>query len=266
MVFVDILLSFCIQIASTVGAIILFGFLIALCNKGFYANFGSKQMTVCYVTGCIGTPIHECAHALFCLIFAHKITKIKLFQINSDDGTLGYVQHTYNSKNVYQNVGNFFIGVAPVTVISALLYLLAYLILPATLSDLLLLAKNSVSAQSLGDFLGTTGLILYTFFAAATTWQWWVFVAIGMFLAPHMTLSGADIKGAFSGLFVLLVVVFAVDIILGIIGSGVLQSFTGVIFSVGAVLDVFLLLALMISVVAYLLSLVYRVTLGCRSG
>ena len=93
----DILLGFLLQILFTIGLIVLVGFLIALCNKKFYSNLGGLGMTACYVTGCIGTPIHELSHALFCLIFGHKITEIKLFQINSDDGTLGYVKHSYNS-------------------------------------------------------------------------------------------------------------------------------------------------------------------------
>ena len=79
----DILLSFLLQIAFTVGIIVLFGFLIALCNKKFYANFGSRALRVCYITGAIGTPLHESAHALMCLLFGHKIVEIKFFQINS---------------------------------------------------------------------------------------------------------------------------------------------------------------------------------------
>ena len=83
----NLLVCFLLQIAFTIGLIILFGFLIALCNKKFYANIGNYSRMVCYITGAIGTPLHECAHALFCVIFGHKITAIKLFQINSDDGT-----------------------------------------------------------------------------------------------------------------------------------------------------------------------------------
>lgn len=100
---VNILVAFLLQIIFTVGLIVLFGFLIAQCNKRFYANFGNYGLTVCYITGALGTPLHECAHALFCVIFGHKVVEIKLFQINSDDGMLGYVRHTYNKKNIYHN-------------------------------------------------------------------------------------------------------------------------------------------------------------------
>ena len=80
----DIFISFLLQVAFTVGIIFLFGWLIALCNKVFYSNFGRYGHIVCYITGFIGTPIHELSHALFCLIFGHKILEIKLFQISDD--------------------------------------------------------------------------------------------------------------------------------------------------------------------------------------
>jgi len=260
--FVEIILSFITQVVSTIGAIFLFGFLIALCNRRFYSNFGSKSMFVCYATGFIGTPVHELSHALFCLIFGHKITEIKLFQINSDDGTLGYVNHSYNPKNIYQKVGNFFIGIAPIIVISALLYLFAYLIMPSTLSDISMLAKSISFNKGAGEFFNMVYQILYTFFSAATTWQWWVFVIVGMFFALHMTLSGPDIKVALSGLLFVLPFLLIVDVILGLVGESVLASFDSVMFRIGAVFDIFLLLALIISLLSCLLSWVYKLSIG----
>lgn len=114
----------------TLGFVFLFGKVIALCNGAFYRNFGSKGRAVCYATGFIGTPVHEASHALMCLIFGHKIVEIKFFQPNSSDGTLGYVRHSYNPKNIYQKVGCLFIGIAPVLVGALILAGLLYLLLP----------------------------------------------------------------------------------------------------------------------------------------
>ena len=116
----QIALSFVLQVVFTVGLIFLFGWLISLCNRRFYANFGKFGRAVCYITGIVGTPVHELSHAFFCVLFGHHITEMRLFRI-SDDGTLGYVNHSYDRKNLYQQTGNFFIGVAPIVVISALL-------------------------------------------------------------------------------------------------------------------------------------------------
>ena len=49
-----------------------------------------------YITA-IGTVIHECGHAVFCILFRHKIQKINFFS-PSEDGTLGSVTYSYNKK------------------------------------------------------------------------------------------------------------------------------------------------------------------------
>src|SRR6185437_12024785 len=75
-----------------------------------------------------GVAIHELGHAFFCLIFRHKIVKMKLFSPQSD-GTLGYVQHSYNPASTYQKFGNFFIGTGPIWFGTLLVYLIARLTL-----------------------------------------------------------------------------------------------------------------------------------------
>ncbi len=256
--FVEILVSYILQIAFTIGIIFLFGYLIALCNKKFYANFGNYGRTVCYITGAIGTPIHECAHALFCLIFGHKIKEIKLFQINSADGTLGYVNHSYNPKNIYHKIGNFFIGIAPIIVIAAVLYLFAYLLLPDFVTEINGSFKISNFIKDIGSVFTSLLGALQMFFISALSWQWWLFVIIGMFLALHMTLSKEDIKGALSGLLLLLFAILIVDVVLGLVDGSLLRIFTSGVLSVASYLLCILVLALIISVIALLISFCFR--------
>lgn len=254
----DILVCFLLQIVFTVGLIVLFGFLIAQCNKRFYANFGNYGRAVCYITGAIGTPVHECAHALFCLIFGHKITEIKLFQINSADGTLGYVNHSYNPQNIYQKIGNFFIGVAPIIVISEVLYLLAWLLMPNFVADI-------SGGMQVNDFIGNIGkvftdlfCVIEAFFLYCLDWQWWIFVIVGTFLALHMTLSKADIKGALSGIVLLLSLVLIADAVLGIVSGDLLVTFTQGVLQAGSYLLCLLVLSLIISCIAVIVSFVFK--------
>ena len=79
--------------------------------------------------GWLGTIIHELGHALFCLIFRHKITEMKLLDPDPETGTLGYVRHSYDPKNIYQLVGNFFIGIGPILLGTAVIFLLCYWLL-----------------------------------------------------------------------------------------------------------------------------------------
>ncbi len=78
------------------------------------------------VLGFLGIIIHELSHLLVALIFRHKITNFKLWQIG-DDGVLGYVNHTYNTHSFYQRLGNVFIGLAPMLVLSLIFFFLTKL-------------------------------------------------------------------------------------------------------------------------------------------
>jgi len=253
-----IFLSFLLQILMTFGVLFAFGFLIHQARKIFFRNFGSWARTACFVTGVVGTPIHECSHALFCLIFGHKIIEIKLFQWDNS-GTLGYVRHAYNRRNVYHIIGNFFIGIAPLVVITGILYLLAWLMLPEIVAEWFTVMGALDTELGFGATFAAMGQMLAGFFMGASQFSWWMFVLIGAMLFSHMALSGADIRSSLGGMLILMGLFLVVDIILGIIGDSVLDAFTGAIVSFGIHMAVFLLLALAISVIAILVSLLIKI-------
>lgn len=251
----NVLIQYLLQTGLTIGTIIIFGLLIALCNKAFYKNLGRAALPVCYVTGFIGTPIHECSHALFCLLFGHKIVEMKLFTLNDKEGALGYVRHTYNPKNIYQRAGNFFIGIAPILVISALLYLLLFLLCPGIVRSV----KTIVSAI---DTYGIKSVFsgMKQFFpellSAFSNWRFWVFIAISAGPALHMNLSKADIQNALSGVIIVLIALFLINLIFYLCGAyKILISF---MTSVILYLNFFFLLALILSFIIYLFSFIFR--------
>ncbi len=256
----QIALSFVLQVVFTVGLIFLFGWLISLCNRRFYANFGKFGRAVCYITGIVGTPVHELSHAFFCVLFGHRITEMRLFRI-SDDGTLGYVNHSYDRKNLYQQTGNFFIGVAPIVVISALLYGLACWLLPDFIAAVNALA-SSADVESMEGLFAGMGDVFFTFFVSAAQWQWWVFLAVGLLLSLHMTLSGADIRNALTGLVILLFLLLLTDIVLGAVSAAGLQTFTGWFVSAGTCMLCFLSLALVVSLLGVGFSALFRFLFG----
>lgn len=81
------------------------------------------------LTAWIGVPIHELGHAIMCVLFRHKIVATQFFPTDTSQGALGYVQHQYNHKSVYQRIGNFFIGIGPIiSGITALILLMRYFV------------------------------------------------------------------------------------------------------------------------------------------
>lgn len=256
----QIAMAFLWQVLFTVGAVIVFGCVIALLNRLFYRNFGSHYLTAAYITGFIGTPVHELSHALLCLVFCHKITEIKLFQINDEDGTLGYVNHSYNRRNIYQRIGNFFIGIAPLIVISAILYVIAMLLLPQMTSAMTAELKGLQSYTDAGSVFAGLWQAVIVFFSYIAAWQWWVFLLAGILLCLHMTLSRADVRGALSGILLTLIALLIADIVLWCAGANYLASFTGAVLSAAGYLICFFVLSLLLSLIAVALSFVLRFT------
>ncbi|MBO5286781.1 MAG: DUF3267 domain-containing protein [Clostridia bacterium] len=255
---VEILIAFLTQVAFTVGIIWLFGFLISLCNRIFYGSFGILSQPLCYITGFIGTPVHECAHALFCLIFGHRIDEMALFQIDSDDGTLGYVKHSYNPRNVYHLIGNFFIGIAPIVVITAILHILSSFLVPDMLSTVLTQIRGINLEVGFSENLPNLFGIFTAMFAEVGNYKFWIFFVIAIFLCLHMTLSGADIKNALGGVGILVGALLVTDIIVGLISKTALDSITSFTIFIGGYLASFLAFAFIISFIAMVFSLIFR--------
>jgi hypothetical protein len=173
--------------------------------------------------GWLGTIIHELGHALFCIIFRHKITEMKLFDPDPETGTLGYVQHTYESSSLYQMAGNFFIGIGPILLGSGLIYLLLYLLLGlnpfkfAVNTGLPSLDIYSWSVfinllQNLRTSLTTlvSGIYSLTNFAS---WQLYVFIYLTFTIGSSIILSPSDFKGTFKGLSIILPVIFVFNLV-----------------------------------------------------
>ena len=85
--------------------------------------FGHRISRVIFkLTTIVGTPIHELSHAIACVLFGHKITGIKLLDLSFKNSTLGYVNHSWNTRSVYQSIGCFFIAIAPLITASLIVY------------------------------------------------------------------------------------------------------------------------------------------------
>ena len=243
-----------IQIAVFIGAIYVVGFLISLINRLFYFLTGDSKV-ILYGTGFFGTPIHELSHALFCLIFMHKIEEISLFQIDEESGTLGYVTHSWNKKNIYALIGNFFIGVAPILVGTSLLILLMFLIIPNTffgINDALAVVAKDLDYSQIPATIWNCVLI---FFKGAGDWRWWLYLIPVILIALHMNLSKADLKGTLIAIPFLAAIIILLNVIFGFWITSAYPGFLNIMAYGEVYLGVILLMSLAFAILSLSLAL-----------
>ena len=184
-----------------------------------YKTLGQKVYL--YVFGWLGTSVHELGHAIFAILFTHKISEIKLFTPTSGK-SLGQVKHSYTKGNPYQTVGNFFIGIGPILLGALLLWLVTWLLFDLNaisiaekqgvhINHRLFTSWELVKSTGQGIFDGIVNIYRVVIENHGAYW-WKVVLFIYLFYAigSSVTLSSSDIKGAFRGFiyFVILLLVF----------------------------------------------------------
>jgi len=240
------------QFLSVFGIILLFGILMYLLSRSTRKAYGNSGMGIIDIlfTGWIGTPVHELGHAVFCVLFGHKIKEIKLFKPNSEDGTLGYVKHSYNSKSLYQRIGCFFIGTGPILFGTAVLFLLLYFLIPnyQTVSEII--SGNQLTGYNLIDLLKHTGSIIQTAVKLLTAIfspenfkepLFWLFVYLSFCVASHMQLSPSDLKSMIIGLITILLIFLLVNLATSLIGINISNYIPKFDQLYGRILNIFIL-------------------------
>lgn len=201
----NILLKTLVDLSWFIGVIVIIGLVLGfLRNKSMYnyqRKFGRKAI---YITGIVGVPIHELSHLIIAKMFGHKIKEVKFFQANTGDGTLGYVNHSYNPKNIYHQIGNFFIGIAPILCGSLFIILLLKIFVPASL-------------ETTNDLLSANGLFIFlkNIFSLSNFKrpEFYLFLYLVFSICSHISLSKADIKGAFIGVIFIFLILLIFNII-----------------------------------------------------
>lgn len=253
-----ILKQYLYQLIFSIGIIILTALLIWIIVKLWYRLLGDKARGVCIATGLIGTPIHETGHLLMCLLFGHKVHEVKFFMPRSDDGVLGYVSHSYNKRNLYHQLGNFFIGVGPIFFGAAIMIGLLYLLVPHTagkIGDIMgSLASSSqgfTSMRGIGDMFMALGNIFVALFSPYNfgDWRWWIFIIICSQVAMHMCLSPPDIKCSIIGALLFMGILFIINLVVGTISKVALSSMTGGIMIGSAYIISIMSISLILSLV-----------------
>lgn len=216
---IELLIRTCIETAYLIGMIVLVGLLLGVLRnnsiRNFQRRFGSKALMI---TGFIGVPIHELSHAIVALLFGHKINKIKLLQKPDENGVMGYVQHSYNQGSVYQQVGNFFIGIAPIFGgIFSIIALMRYIIPQAYNGFINILVKSLhvtvLSKSTIEGIINSYSGLVKVIFSLKNFENpyFYIFLFISICISSHISLSSADIKGTSRGLWIIFLILFIVN-------------------------------------------------------
>lgn len=180
-----------------------------------------------------GVMIHEIGHAIFCLIFRHKIVEMKLFS-PEEDGTLGYVNHSYNPNSFYQRIGNFFIGTGPIWFGVAVLCLISWLLLP--------------NEMQISDFF------LLNFWGR---WQSYIWLYLALTIASHITLSPPDLAGSVDGGIAIMATALMGFLLLGWCGdweNEIIEFLKNVFLSSLSIFSFIIILIFIFSVICKVLS------------
>ena len=266
----ELLLATLGQMATLFLGFFIFGLLIhfisQLTFKSLANAFGPWGT---YFVAWLGTPVHELGHALFCLIFMHKIEEIRFFKPDKNTGTLGYVYHTWNRKNPWHVLGNFFIGIGPMVLGCAALFALFYFLVPGSsrVWDSIIAGVNGLGANAaVGDyftvFRDSILSIINIIFTSSNlhTWQFWVFLYLSVCIASNVRLSWADVKGSFSGLGCIVLPFLILNLILLLAGrtsDSVFPYTASVLGIIYSLLILALIMVLLGFVLIYLFSAAY---------
>ncbi len=218
---VGFLLFYLKMIALTLGAILVCGLAVRLLSRAFAYLVGNGSGVFFGVTSIIGTPVHELGHALFCLLFGHKIERMRLWSPTAKDGLYGFVEHSYNRKNPWARLGNLFIGIGPIFSGLGMVILMLCLCFPNQWASFL----ETSQALSRGDvefgelFAGVFSLFLqlpeaFRENALVSTLGLLVILSVAL----HISLSVQDIKGALSALPIYFTLLALISLVLYAVG------------------------------------------------
>lgn len=225
----ELLSNTLLQLLSIFGVFIVFGLILYVLSRytrRLFANILGVNADI-YFTGWLGTPVHELGHAIFCIPFFHKITEIRLYCPNSAEGTLGYVNHAYNRRNPWHQIGNFFIAMGPILFGSLVIYLLVRFLLPDNRQLLALMGVSSATLTSWDGFVALMSQTACSFvhlipalFTSANLhqWQFWLFLYICICVSSHMELSLPDLSGLKAGFLAILIILLILNAIFLLLG------------------------------------------------
>lgn len=201
-----------IQLAGLFGIFFAFGIVLSWLQRVTQYNYRrALGWRGILFTAWFGTPFHELGHVFFAKLFRHRVTKVSLFSPNESTGGLGSVDHSYNKNSLYQKIGNFFVGSAPIIFGGAVLSLMLYFLIPNGKSALTPLLQ----ADSVEFYFFAIQRMFLTLFSIEnlTKWNFWLFIYLSFCIVAHLAPSKEDRRGMWAGLGWIILILLCVNFV-----------------------------------------------------
>ena len=201
-----------------------------------------------WLTGWLGVPVHELSHTAACLAFGHKIKRLRLFAPDRATGRLGDVVHSFDPKSLWQQLGRFFIGIAPLVGGALVLWALSVVLGPADV-HFQPLAAGAGPGDAAAAAIRQGAALLRGLADPAVLGHWttWAFLYLCLCVGAHMAPSSTDLKGGAVGLALALAALLLVNLVVALCG-GHPDALESLALAAVAPLLVLLLLALILGV------------------
>ncbi|PIT86209.1 MAG: hypothetical protein COU33_04455 [Candidatus Magasanikbacteria bacterium CG10_big_fil_rev_8_21_14_0_10_43_6] len=244
-----------IELLGILGVFFLLGYVLSKLQEATHNNYRNTigwRGVLC--TAWIGTPIHELGHIFFAKVFRHKLGEIHFFRPNKTTGELGHVEHSYDRRSLYQQIGNFFIGAAPMLFGSVVLVMLLYFLVPNA-KDIFLPLATSDTSLSFSSLFAIKDILVGLFsMNHISDVSFWIFLYLSFCISAHIAPSKQDRKGMWKGFFWMVLVLIIFNIIPILIGIN-LTAYVSRIYASITIITALFLYTLIISTLHYLVSI-----------
>lgn len=206
---------------------LIIGYLEKLSMKNIYSSIGYIGILI---TG-LGVCLHETSHLLMAKLFGFKIKDVKFFRPvqGAKDGVLGYVNYSYNPKNILHKIGLFFVGFAPILGGILGLVLCIIIFLPNTFNNVQTQLNVILSYDNIFSlrFFQNQLFLSFSLFKSLFTLQnfknitFWIFLLLAISISSHTALSIADLKSSVKGIKTIFICLFLLNIVFYILNINI---------------------------------------------
>ena len=206
------------QLLAVSGLVLALAAVLWFLSQGIRGMASSSVGMAYYYFVAPGVICHETGHALGCILTGTKIVKFVPFH-PTRDGTLGYVSHIEPERGLFGGIALFLISTGPVWFGCAAILAMSFLVGGmGILPDMHAFVPAGAAAHS-GEYVSGVFLAAFQMLRnAACVWNWrspWIalYVYATFCIASEITLSGSDMKGMWKGLVLIVLALFAVNMI-----------------------------------------------------